>query len=444
MNGRIIVIDVKFHNNMYRLINIYAPNHPLERETFFQNTVNNLADCNHEKIVGGDYNCTLNPLIDRGECDHVKQVAASPPMNQDWMKPIIADKGANVLLEMMEARDVEDVWRRRNPDMKKFTWSHHGKNVASRIDYWLISRSLDPYAKQIDIVDNVFSDHAAIVLSLKLSDIVRGKGYWKMNNHIIATKRFQDIFENWWQEWVLTKNQYSSVRQWWDLTKKKIKQLTIWCAVQMNDESRNELKFLEKQLQLVGDNCERKRIETEIKQIHATKTEGARVRSRVNWHENGESSTAYFYNLEKRKGKEKLWDGILDCDGNMLYGTEKILERQVQFYKELYKSQDVCEEEMVNFLTNLKAKLSEPSVVYLDSQITATELSKAVQQMKANKSPGPDGITPEFYKQYWDKIKGVFLEVVRDIYDQDELSYTQYQAIISLLYKKGIRENIIN
>ena len=217
--------------------------------------------------------------------------------------------------------------------------------MASRIDYGLISRSLDPYAKHIDIDDNVFSDHAAIVLSLKLSDIVRGKGYWKMNNHIIATKCFQDIFENWWQEWVLTKNQYSSVRQWWDLTKKKIKQLTIWCAVQMNDESRNELKFLEKQLQLVGDNCERKIIETEIKQIYATKTEGARVRTRVNWHENGESSIAYFYNLEKRKGKEKFWDGILDCDGNMLYGTEKILERQVQFYKELYKSQDVCEEE---------------------------------------------------------------------------------------------------
>ena len=59
----------------------------------------------------------------------------------------------------------------------------------------------------------------------------------------------------------------------------------------------------------------------------------------VNWHENGESSTAYFYNLEKRKGKEKLWDGILDCDGNMFYGTEKILERHIQFYKELYKSQ---------------------------------------------------------------------------------------------------------
>ena len=64
--------------------------------------------------------------------------------------------------------------------------------------------------------------------------------------------------------------------------------------------------------------------------------------------------------------------------------------------------------------------------------------------MKTNKSPGPDGITSEFYKLYWEKIKGVFSEVVHAIYDKDKLSYTQYQAIITLLYKKGMRENITN
>ena len=40
----------------------------LREKHFFQNTVNNLDDCNNAKIVGGDYDCTLNPPIDRGEC----------------------------------------------------------------------------------------------------------------------------------------------------------------------------------------------------------------------------------------------------------------------------------------------------------------------------------------------------------------------------------------
>ena len=88
---------------------------------------------------------------------------------------------------------------------------------------------------------------------------------------------------------------------------------------------------------------------------------------------------------------------------------------------------------METVLVNLKTKLLESSALYLDSQIAASELSKAVQQLKTNKSPGPDGITPEFYKFYSEKINGVFSEVVHDIYDKDELSYTQYQAIITLL-----------
>ena len=176
MNGRIIVIDLKLHNNVYRLINIYAPNHPLEREIFFQNIVNNLADCDHEKIIGGDYNCTLNSHIDRCECQQVNQGITNPPVNQDWIKPIVADKGANILLEMMEFRGIEDIWRRRNPDMKKFTWSHTGKNVAPRIDYRLISKSLDPFAKHTGIVKTIFSDHAAIVCEFKIVWYWTGKG----------------------------------------------------------------------------------------------------------------------------------------------------------------------------------------------------------------------------------------------------------------------------
>ena len=38
------------------------------------------------------------------------------------------------------------------------------------------------------------------------------------------------------------------------------------------------------------------------------KAEASRIRSKVNWYEKGEKSTKYFFNLEKKKGKEKLWN----------------------------------------------------------------------------------------------------------------------------------------
>ena len=64
--------------------------------------------------------------------------------------------------------------------------------------------------------------------------------------------------------------------------------------------------------------------------------------------------------------------------------------------------------------------------------------------LKNEKSPGPDGIIPIFYKLYWEYIKDDLYEVFEFSYEAEELSYSQYLALIILLYKKGIREDIRN
>ena len=64
--------------------------------------------------------------------------------------------------------------------------------------------------------------------------------------------------------------------------------------------------------------------------------------------------------------------------------------------------------------------------------------------MPGNKSPGQDGITIEFYKLYWDLIGNDLYEVLQHGLIQGELSYSQYLALITLLYKKGPREDIAN
>jgi hypothetical protein len=38
-------------------------------------------------------------------------------------------------------------------------------------------------------------------------------------------------------------------------------------------------------------------------------------------------------------------------------------------------------------------------------KITVTECSDAVNEMKLNKSPGLDGLSVEFYRTFWDKLK---------------------------------------
>ena len=105
--------------------NFHGPITSLGRYFFKIQLITWLTPC---RIVGGGYTCTLNAIVDKGECNHVNQVVASSPLNKDLVMPIVDHKGANVLLEMMEARYIEDIWRHGNPGMKNF----HGAIIVTR------------------------------------------------------------------------------------------------------------------------------------------------------------------------------------------------------------------------------------------------------------------------------------------------------------------------
>ena len=57
------------------------------------------------------------------------------------------------------------------------------------------------------------------------------------------------------------------------------------------------------------------------------------------------------------------------------------------------------------FETKLEKTLSEKDKSICDGEITVTECSDAINEMKLNKSPGLDGLSVEFYRTFWDKLK---------------------------------------
>ena len=82
---------------------------------------------------------------------------------------------------------------------------------------------------------------------------------------------------------------------------------TISCCKQRNKKNVVERKYLEnklKTLENVLDNHENlesyHNIKNKIEEIYEKKTEGARIRSKCLWYEEGEKSSKFFLNLEKR------------------------------------------------------------------------------------------------------------------------------------------------
>ena len=114
------------------------------------------------------------------------------------------------------------------------------------------------------------------------------------------------------------------------------------------------------------------------------------------------------------------------------------------FYETLFTSEGSTEPEAYTLLDKVDKVLNEEEKVICDAEITEQEIYNTIKLSKTNKSPCDDGIVSEFYKEYWYLIKGKFTEVLRYIFNTNTLSQSQYNAILTLLYKKGEREDIRN
>ena len=67
-------------------------------------------------------------------------------------------------------------------------------------------------------------------------------------------------------------------------------------------------------------------------------------------------------------------------------------------------------EEMEKFLERYNfPKLNQKETEYLNRYITSTEIETVIRNLPANKSPGPDGFTGEFYQKFREELTPLLL-----------------------------------
>ena len=97
---------------------------------------------------------------------------------------------------------------------------------------------------------------------------------------------------------------------------------------------------------------------------------------------------------------------------------------------------------MLKSITN---KINEFGNEACDKDISIEEIAISLKGMNKNKSPGIDGLTVEFFTQFWDILKTPFHKVVKSIQNEKQLSRSMKRGIISLFYKKkGYKTNLKN
>ena len=93
-------------------------------------------------------------------------------------------------------------------------------------------------------------------------------------------------------------------------------------------------------------------------------------------------------------------------------------------------------EEMDKFLEKYNfPKPNQKEMENLSRPITSTEIETVIRKLPANKRPGPDGFTAEFYQKFRDKLTPILLKLFRKIAQEGKLPSPFYEAIITLIPK---------
>ncbi|CAC5425540.1 unnamed protein product [Mytilus coruscus] len=125
---------------------------------------------------------------------------------------------------------------------------------------------------------------------------------------------------------------------------------------------------------------------------------------------------------EERRGIKKVIRELYDKNGKLCENKEDIINIVRYFYKDLYSSQKIENNRILDYLENIKLnKLEEADWVHLNPIMTTEECYKNTMDFQNNKTPGIDGLGKAFYVKFWDIIGEDLTEVINNIYLMREL-----------------------
>ena len=389
-DGRLAQCEFSFHDKSFRVCCIYCPNRNPARDRFLDD-LHASIDPSVPTILAGDFNTVFDRSVDRFGSDPTDSSRES----------------SSSLRDLFDACCIIDIWRYLHPSSSAFTWTRWNGSFASRIDLFGVPYVWVSSVSSCEIVPCPFSDHCAVLLSVSVPDVVPpGPGLWKLNTSVLNDDEYVKIISDYWLTWRASIQLFPSLAKWWEAGKSRIKGLTIrYCCLRSSTQSCNRdllvrlINHLKVKVDLGSTFCldPYHSALSELAALDSRAAKGAQVRSRVRWAEEGESSSAYFFRLEKKHSADRWISALRDSDGSIISSPEDLCHCLSSFYSSLFTASPTDPVVQTSFLGNLSSVFQPEQAALCEGLLTSEECFTALHGMAKRKAPGLDGLPMESF-----------------------------------------------
>jgi exonuclease III len=427
-SGRLTCVKITADKLTFTLMNVYAPVESNPRLEFFVNLHEFMQTLEGPFILGGDWNCTLLPS-DR-----------LPP------RQLNLDQSCRQLLSIIEGFELIDAHQVKEDDPTFFTYRKSGS--YSRLDRIYFSNSMHPLLASSEQIVSLGSDHEiAPTISLRnCNTIKQGNRQWRLKNEIledpIADLTITDILG---KPEELMRDNSPALANWLNL-KNFLRQTLMQLSKNLRRKwfarkAQLESKYL-KALESVKRNNGNTRSTDTLAKLTTEMVEYSRntlqqkiekaTMNRNNWNNSTRKS---LFSLFKSQSSQVI-PGLKPPAEEYTEDTPKMLQHVNQFYTNLY-AEPVTSPPSTFSPPTIPQERKFPEGNLLQAPFTDEEILKVIKSLPNCKSPGPDGLTNEFYKKYSSVLAPILAKTFNSImlgeHVHEEFSY----GLVVLIFKKG-------